>query len=228
MKTKISAVIAAAGSGKRMGADKNKQWILLDGVPMLARTVSVFQKAEIIDEIVIAAAKNEVGEVEELTKEYGFTKVTAVVAGGQSRQQSVYNALKKVGGEMVLVHDGARPFVTEEELGKVIEAVEQYGAAALGTKVKDTVKLVREDGIVDKTLPRQQLWAAATPQGFYRERLLKLHERGQSETVTDDCMLAELFGDTVKMVLCGEQNIKLTTPEDLLFAEQFLTKKDEK
>lgn len=228
MKTKISAVIAAAGSGKRMGAGKNKQWILLDGVPMLARTVSVFQKAEIIDEIVIAAAKNEVGEVEELTKEYGFTKVTAVVAGGQSRQQSVYNALKKVGGEMVLVHDGARPFVTEEELGNVIEAVEQYGAAALGTKVKDTIKLVREDGIVDKTLPRQQLWAAATPQGFYRERLLKLHERGQREPVTDDCMLAELFGDQVKMVLCGEQNIKLTTPEDLLFAEQFLTKKDEK
>ncbi len=221
---KVSAIIAAAGSGKRMGADKNKQWILLKGIPMLARTISVFQACPVIDEIVIAAAPEEVKEVEQLAKESAFTKVTAVVSGGSTRQESVHNALKTAQGEMVLVHDGARPFVTGEEIQKVKEAVEEYGAAALGMKVKDTVKLVHSDGTVDKTLPREQLWAAATPQGFFRERLLALHEMWHTTPVTDDCMLAELSGDPVKMVLCGGQNIKITTPEDLIFAEQFLEK----
>ena len=219
---KVSAIIAAAGSGKRMRADKNKQWILLRGIPMLARTVSVFQACPVVDEIVIAAAPDEVREVEQLVKESVFTKVTAVVPGGSTRQESVYYALMSAQGEIVLVHDGARPFVTSEEIQKVKLAVEQYGAAALGTKVKDTVKLVHSDGMVEKTLPREQLWAAATPQGFFRERLIALHERYKAAPVTDDCMLAELAGDSVKMILCGGQNIKLTTPEDLIFAETFL------
>jgi len=220
---KVSAIIAAAGSGKRMGADKNKQWILLKGIPMLARTVSVFQNCPVIDEIVIAAAPDEVKDVERLAKEYSFTKVTAVVVGGKTRQQSVFHALKEAKGELVLVHDGARPFVTCEEIQEVKKAVEEYGAAALGTKVKDTIKLVHPDGMVEKTLPREQLWAAATPQGFFREQLLSLHQSQKNIEVTDDCMLAELSGQPVKMVLCGNQNIKITTPEDLAFAEIILS-----
>ncbi len=222
MMVKVSAIIAAAGSGKRMGAGKNKQWILLKGIPMLARTISVFQDCPVIDEIVIAAAPEEVNETEQLAKDYAFTKVRAVVAGGSTRQQSVHNALKETQGDIVLVHDGARPFVTSEEIQELKMAVEQYGAAALGMKVKDTVKLVHSDGTIDKTLPREQLWAAATPQGFFRERLMELHEMWNRTSVTDDCMLAELSGDRVKMVLCGGQNIKITTPEDLIFAELFL------
>lgn len=220
---KVSAIIAAAGSGKRMGADKNKQWILLKGIPMLARTLSVFQSCPVIDEIVIAAAPQEVEEVKELAKEYEITKVTEVVAGGQTRQQSVFNALQKAQGELVLVHDGARPFVTEEEIIRVTEAVEQHGAAALGMKVKDTIKLVAPDGMVEKTLPRDELIAAATPQGFFKDRLLALHQQWKDTPVTDDCMLAELSGNPVKMVLCGNQNIKMTTPEDLAFAEIILS-----
>lgn len=220
--TKVSGIIAAAGSGKRMGADKNKQWILLKGIPMLARTIAVFQACPVIDEIVIAAAPEEVGDVERLAEEFQFTKVRAVVAGGSTRQESVYHALKAATGEVVLVHDGARPFVTSEEIQQVYKAVLEYGGAALGMKVKDTIKLVHQNGIVKKTLPREQLWAAATPQGFFRERLMSFHEKWKDTPVTDDCMLAELSGEPVKMVLCGGQNIKITTPEDLLFAEQYL------
>lgn len=220
---KTSAIIAAAGSGKRMGAGTNKQWILLKGIPMLARTLTVFQSCPVINEIVIAAAPQEVEDVKQLAKEYKITKVTEVVAGGQTRQQSVSNALKTAQGELVLVHDGARPFVTEEELIQVTKAVEQYGIAALGMKVKDTIKLVSSDGTVEQTLPREQLWAAATPQGFFREQLLQLHEQWKNTPVTDDCMLAELSGKPVKMVLCGNQNIKITTPEDLAFAEVILS-----
>lgn len=219
---KISAVIAAAGSGKRMKTEKNKQWIPLQGIPMLARTLSVFQNCAVIDEIVIASAADEIDDVRELVRQYALSKVTAVIPGGETRQKSVWNALHAAQGEIVLIHDGARPFVKDSEIRAVADGVVQFGSAALGMKVKDTIKEIRPDGIVKTTLPREHLLAAATPQGFFRNRLIALHQMLKNTPVTDDCMLAELAGDPVKMILCGEQNIKITTPEDLFFAEQYL------
>lgn len=219
---KISAVIAAAGSGRRMKTEKNKQWIPLKGMPMLARTLTVFQNCAVIDEIVIASASDEVNDVRELVRQYALSKVTAVVPGGETRQQSVRNALHAAQGEIVLIHDGARPFVKDSEIRAVAEGVRQFGSVALGIKVKDTIKEILPDGTVKTTLPREHLLAAATPQGFFRKRLITLHRMLENTPVTDDCMLAELAGDPVKMIPCGEQNIKITTPEDLLFAEQYL------
>lgn len=221
-----SAVIAAAGSGRRMGGNGNKQWILIDGIPMLARTLAVFESCRAVDEIIIVAADGEQAQAEQLAREYGISKVAAVVIGGKTRQESVHLGISRAQGDIVLVHDGARPFVKPQEIEAVAEGVKQWGAAAAGVPVKDTIKRVNASGMVTETLPREQLWAAATPQGFYRKRLLYLHQQAAGIQATDDCMLAEQAGDPVKMIRCGEQNIKITTPEDLLFAQGFLEGKN--
>ena len=217
-----SGVIVAAGSGRRMGRDQNKQWILLGGVPMLARTLAVFEACPVVEEIVLVAAQTELEQAKRLVQEFQISKVACVTPGGKSRQESVYQGLCRAKGDIVLIHDGARPFVTVGEIEAVYQETLIWGAAAAGTPVKDTIKQVNSQGLVTDTPPRALLWAAATPQGFSRSRLLSLHEQAVGSEATDDSMLAEQAGDRVKMVQCGEQNIKITTPEDLKLAELFL------
>ncbi len=217
-----SAVIVAAGKGKRMGRNQNKQWILLKGVPMLARTLRAFETCSVVEEILLVVAAGEQERAQRLIRDFHISKVTAVLAGGESRQESVYRGVCQSRGDVVLVHDGARPFVTGQEIEAVYRETLKWGTACAGTPVKDTIKRVDKEGVVVDSPPRDVLWAAATPQGFYRERLLWLHEKGAGKKVTDDCMLAEQAGDRVVMVRCGEQNIKITTPGDLYLAEIFL------
>ncbi len=222
-----SAIIVAAGSGSRMKTREHKQWLDLCGMPMLARTLLAFESCPLVTEIILVCAPSETERAGALGTTYGISKIRTVVPGGACRQESVFCGLRHAEGEIVLVHDGARPFVKETEIKAVIDGVKRWGAAAAAVPVKDTIKRAGEDGLVLETPPRAQLWAAATPQGFYRERLLQLHTNAAGGCATDDCMLAENAGDPVGLVRCGEQNIKVTTPEDLQLARLLLKKGEE-
>ena len=210
-----------------MGSGVAKQYLPLAGVPVLARTLLVFQEAPCIDAIIVAVPKGDVQEVHrEIIDRYGLTKVIQVVPGGSERQASVHNALRQTGPEwgIVLVHDGVRPLVTPSLIGQVTAAAKVHGAVTIGVPVKDTVKEVTVGGWVEKTLDRQRLWLTQTPQGFARSILLAAYELAVAGGIqaTDDAGLVEELGIPVRMLPGEEWNIKLTTPADFALAERLL------
>jgi 2-C-methyl-D-erythritol 4-phosphate cytidylyltransferase len=155
-----------------------------------------------------------------LVKEAGLYKVKRIVPGGRERQESVRLGLKELDTDWVLVHDAVRPFVSHEAISRLLDAVRMHGAAILAVPVKDTVKLVNDAGIVEGTPDRKRLWAVQTPQAFRREWLVKAHEQASGEpAATDDAMLVEQLGIDVRVVEGEYTNIKLTTPDDLIWAE---------
>ena len=224
MNNTVSAVIAAAGSGSRMKSSVNKQFLLLDGIPVLAHTLKVFQNAEIIDEIVIVASEKELLSIGELVDKYNITKVKSITKGGATRQESVKCGLEKISGSRVLIHDGARPFVTEKQIEEVAQRLLYCSAAAVGVKVKDTIKRVNKDNVIVETLDREELVQIQTPQGFVSNVIIDAHNRAEKEgiLVTDDCALAEYMGIDVYVVEGSSRNIKITVPEDLEIGEAFL------
>jgi len=220
----VAAVIAAAGRGTRMDLDINKQYIEIQGVPILAMAIGKFEDCSLIDEIVVVAGKGEIDYCRKnVIERFGFTKVRSVTEGGDSRQRSVYNGLKQVspGCGIVLIHDGARPFVSTGSIIECIEAASTYGAACVAVPVKDTIKESDADGFVSKTLDRSSLWQIQTPQAFAYEMIMDVHSRAARDMfeATDDAMLAEKYGYRVRLVMGGYSNIKVTTKEDLVFAE---------
>lgn len=217
----VSVIVAAAGSSVRMGADK--QFLLLDGMPVLARSIDVLEKCDCIDEIIVCTKTENLSRVNSLVKQYNFTKVVSVCEGGDTRVQSVKNAIKHCSDktDILAIHDGARPFVTVETVRKTVEAAYEYGAAACGVKVKDTIKQTDENGIVTATPPRGMLWAVQTPQVFSFE-IYKNALENAPEGVTDDCMIVEAAGQKVKLVEGEYTNIKITTPDDILTAQAIL------
>ena len=224
MNNTVSAVIAAAGSGSRMKSSVNKQFLLLDGIPVLAHTLKVFQNAEIIDEIVIVASEKELLSIGELVDKYNITKVKSITKGGATRQESVKCGLEKISGSRVLIHDGARPFVTIKQIEEVAQKLLYCSAAAVGVKVKDTIKRVNKDNVIVETLDREELVQIQTPQGFVSNVIIDAHNRAEKEgiLVTDDCALAEYMGIDVYVVEGSSRNIKITVPEDLEIGEAFL------
>ena len=224
MNNTVSAVIAAAGSGSRMKSSVNKQFLLLDGIPVLAHTLKVFQNAEIIDEIVIVASEKELLSIGELVDKYNITKVKSITKGGATRQESVKCGLEKISGSRVLIHDGARPFVTIKQIEEVAQKLLYCSAAAVGVKVKDTIKRVNKDNVIVETLDREELVQIQTPQGFVSDVIIDAHNRAEKEgiLVTDDCALAEYMGIDVYVVEGSSRNIKITVPEDLEIGEAFL------
>jgi 2-C-methyl-D-erythritol 4-phosphate cytidylyltransferase len=226
----IAVVVCAAGFGKRMGLGENKQFLNLEGKPLLIHTLQRFEAMRSINDITVVAAGGEESRVQALTKQYKLSKVKRVVTGGEERQDSVYNgllALKSVEPDIVLIHDGARPFVQTEHVERLIEAVQSHQAATLGVPVKDTIKEVQivqdNERLVQKTLDRSKLWSVQTPQGFSYPLILNAHEQAQEKRfqATDDSVLVERLGQPVYMVLSSPHNMKLTTPEDIQMA-QFL------
>ena len=219
---KCGAVIVAAGSASRMGGI-DKVMAPLGGEPMIARTVRAFQDCDAVSEIVIVTRPDLILPITELCK--GCSKVTAVVAGGNSRQESVGNGLNALSKDIKLaaIHDGARPLITWQLIDWVIRAANTYGAAAPAIPVKDTVKTV-EGGIVVNTPDRSKLRAVQTPQVFdidlLKGALLKAQQDGAE--VTDDCSAVERLGMKVKIVEGDEKNLKVTTPMDLKIAEMLL------
>lgn len=221
-----SAIIVAAGKGTRMRSSKNKQFINLIDRPVLAYTLQAFEDCALIDEIIVVTSEEGIVLCKEIVDISELAKVTKIVVGGKERQDSVYNGLKEISHEasMVAVHDGARPLILPEHIEATIQAAMQTGAAAVGVKLKDTVKLVDDDNNIVRTMDRSKLWAVQTPQTFKVDLLKNAHHRAKEEGIyaTDDCMLVEQMGVTVKMVEGSYDNIKITTPEDIYLAEAIL------
>ena len=226
MKPICTAVIVAAGKGKRMGTDISKQFLPLCGKEILTHTVEVFEKADRIRDIVLVTGTDSLQDVQDMVWEYGWQKVISVVAGGKERQDSVWNGLQAISEdtEIVLIHDGVRPFVTEEILDLSIETAVEMGGCAAGVPAKDTIKVCNSENIAVDTLDRSTLWQIQTPQTFRKELIVKAYEQAKAEGFlgTDDASLAENSGYSVKVIMGSYRNIKITTTEDLLIGEAFL------
>ncbi len=218
---KVGAVIVAAGRSTRMGGvDKTFAPIL--GMPLVAHTLDRFESSPQVDQIVLVLAEESLDRGRGLVQERGYRKVAHVCPGGQRRQDSVRNGLELLSPcDWVLVHDGARPCLDEGMLQRGLDAAAECGSAVAGVPVKDTIKLVSPDRMVHETPDRSLLWAAQTPQVFRYDLLLQAH-RTYTEDVTDDAAMVEALGHPVKMFQGSSQNIKVTTPEDLVIAQVFL------
>lgn len=226
MKPICTAVIVAAGKGKRMGTDISKQFLPLCGKEILAHTVETFENAENIRDIVLVTGEDSLQDVKDMAEEYGWNKVVSIVAGGKERQDSVWNGLQAVSKdtEIVLIHDGVRPFVTEEILDLSIETALEMGGCVAGVPAKDTIKVCNGENIAIDTPDRSTLWQIQTPQTFQKERIMKAYETAKMDDFvgTDDASLAEHSGYPVKVIMGSYRNIKITTKEDLLIGEAFL------
>lgn len=223
----VSAVIPAAGMGTRMEHDMNKIFIIMENRPILAHTLEAFQQCDEVDEIVVVAKQEELSYLHaEFQSEYPFSKVRAIVAGGETRQDSVFNGLMAVDPacDIVLIHDGARPFVDQRLILDSIIGVIEHGACVVGVPVKDTIKVIDENQKIRYTPQRKTLWKVQTPQSFIYEFIVDAHLRAQDEEIkaTDDSSLVEQLGYPVHMVLGNYSNIKITTPDDLKFAKAIL------
>lgn len=222
------AIIPAAGTGSRMQAGVNKQYLLLAGRPILAHTLAIFVAHPRIDRICIVVPADEVDYCRaEIVERYGLGKVSAIIAGGHTRQDSVGNGLLGCDAaidDLIVVHDGARPLLDAAELDALLDAATVTGAATLGVPVKDTIKQV-QDGVIVATPERSSLWQVQTPQAFRYELVLAAHRQARIDNfaATDDAMLVERLHHPVTMVAGSYRNIKITTPEDLSIANAFLT-----
>jgi 2-C-methyl-D-erythritol 4-phosphate cytidylyltransferase len=230
-KTFISVVVAAAGKGTRMNTGINKQYIDICGVPVLARTIGVFHECKYVDEIIVVVDKDDIVYCKKnIIDLYKFTKVTQIVSGGDSRQKSVLNGLNSANPdtEIVLIHDGARPFVKQEVIIESIVSASDFGAACVAVPVKDTIKRskVRDaQHFIAETIPRDTLWLIQTPQAFKFSLIKEAHLKAANEGFegTDDSVLVERLGQQVKIVMGRYDNIKITTREDLIISEAILT-----
>lgn len=224
----VTAVIAAGGSSQRMGGE-NKLLMEVGGVPVLAHTLLAFEHCESISEIVVAAKGDAVVTYSNLAAAFGIHKLKCVVEGGASRAESVYRAACQASdaAQYLAVHDGARPLIQAEEITAVCDAAFACGSAAAAVPIKDTVKRV-ENGKIAATIDRSQLYAAQTPQTAEKGVLLAALKRVLDEKipVTDECMALEYLNIHPQAVVCSYENIKITTPEDLIFAESILNKRE--
>ncbi|GAB6927450.1 2-C-methyl-D-erythritol 4-phosphate cytidylyltransferase [Paenibacillus sp. JCM 10914] len=229
MRSGFSAVIVAAGKGTRMGTRESKQYLALNGKPIIVHTLDVFSQVPWLQEIVLVTGAADVARCQAWVEEYELGKVTAVIPGGRERQQSVYKGLKQIQAEWVMIHDGVRPFVTLEEIESCREAAVRDGASVLAVPVKDTIKQVNGQGLITGTPDRQSLWAVQTPQAFRLSELLSAHEAAERDRFigTDDAMLMERAGHSVVVAEGKYSNIKITTPEDLAYAAFLQTSKGE-
>lgn len=222
-----TAIIVAAGSGKRFGGETPKQFLEILGKPVLIHTLEQFEKCAAIDEIVLVLAEDKFDEFSKKTEKFNIKKLKKIVPGGATRAESVRNGLNAVNehaAEIVAVHDGARPLVSEREITETIEKALKTGAACLVAGVSDTIKEVR-DGKIIETIDRRRLRRALTPQCFRFEILKKAFEENElDESVTDECFLVEKSGFEICAVEGDSRNIKITKPEDLPIAEILLKK----
>ena len=215
------AVILGAGNGTRMQSEKNKLLIEMFGKTVIERSVYTFLDVKEVDEIIVAAREQDIETYSDLMYD---ERVTFVI-GGATRQESVKNAVETIDeADLILIHDGARPLIRRRDIENTLAAAKEYGAAAVGVPVKDTVKVLDDNGFVAGTPDRSKLFAVQTPQIFdfatYRKALAKAEQDGKE--FTDDCQLIEYAGGKVKMVEGSYSNIKITTPEDLAGAENII------
>lgn len=225
---KVCAIVLAAGQGKRMKSSVQKQYMLLKEHPILYYSLKVFEDREEIEKIVLVVGKGEISYCRrEIVEKYGFQKVTDIIEGGKERYHSVYEGIKSLKEECdyVLIHDGARPFITGDMIINVIESVKKYGACAVGMPVKDTIKIVNEEDFCVHTPERARVWAMQTPQAFEYKIIKSAYDKLMQKEimVTDDAMVVEQFMNIpVKLIKGTYENIKITTQEDWKIAEALM------
>ncbi|MBN2372789.1 2-C-methyl-D-erythritol 4-phosphate cytidylyltransferase [bacterium] len=226
----VKAIIVAAGSGRRVGGPLPKQYMHVSGMPILVHTLLAFQRSELVDEIIPVVGKADAEWVKEnILHGKGLTKTSGIVKGGAERQDSVYCGLKYLwdnvnDNDIVLVHDGARPFIQKENIHDCINGAKRTGACILGIRIMGTLKIVDEGDIIKSTLPSKDLWVAQTPQAF-RASLIKeayIMAEEQGFYGTDDASLVERLPYSVKIIPGHPLNIKVTYPEDLDLAERIM------
>lgn len=237
---RTAAIVLAAGKGTRMGGGVRKQYLLLDGKPILYYSLKAFEDSPVDEVILVTGA----GEMEfcrtEIVDKYGFHKVTGIVAGGRERYHSVYEGLKALGGEahlngqgIVLIHDGARPFADGRIISAAIADAKEYGACVIGMPVKDTIKIADADGFARMTPRRTDTWMIQTPQAFSYSLIRSAYDKLMSradyqEGITDDAMVVESMAEyPVKLTEGSYENIKVTTPEDMEIAGAILKRRQE-
>ncbi|MFD1207065.1 MULTISPECIES: 2-C-methyl-D-erythritol 4-phosphate cytidylyltransferase [Sporosarcina] len=221
---RYTVMIPAAGSGQRMGAGMNKLFLKLDGKPILIHTLEVFENDASCSNIILSIKESERTVIESMLNRFSISKVVALVEGGNERQQSVAACLRAYEGNgVVLVHDAARPFIEHEVIGKLVEVASVHGAAVAGVPVKDTIKIV-EDGMVAETVERSKLWSIQTPQAFRYAILKEASDKAEAEGFlgTDESMIVERLGYSVRIVEGTYENVKMTTKEDIVFGEALL------
>lgn len=222
---KVTAIIAAAGAGRRMKSDRPKQLLVLNDTPILVYTIRKFDRCRLVDRIVVAAPRESVDEVRKLVSAAGFAKAVSVVQGGARRQDSVATAMQHMDPDttIVAVHDAVRPFVSVEEIEAAINEAEKSGAAVLAIPIVDTVKQIRKD-LIESTLTRDHLVLAQTPQVFRIEVLREAFERAKKDEYygTDESSLVERMDHPVAIIRGSERNIKITRPDDLALARFYL------
>lgn len=228
---RVIALIPAAGVGKRMGTSINKPFLHIGNKPILAQTLLRFEDSTNISEVyVIVSKKEEIRCREEIVKQYNLKKVTKVVIGGIERHDSVKNGLDAIESkcDIVMIHDGLRPFIATQLIDESISKTIQYGATVVAIPTKETVKAVSSRGETIETLDRNKLWLAQTPQTFKYDIIKRAYENAFKNNIygTDDSSLVELLGIEVKIIMGSYKNIKITTPEDLVIAEAFLRNQD--
>lgn len=233
-----TAIVLAAGQGKRMGSSVHKQFLELKGHPILYYSLQAFQDSPLVERMILVTGETEIPYVKkEIVEKYQFDKVTDVIAGGAERYASVWNGLQTLERKLteeekdgfVFIHDGVRPFIHEEILRRAYDAVEEHHACVVGMPSKDTVKIADAEGFVRTTPARSLVWNIQTPQVFdfrlAHQAYAELEKSGRTDA-TDDAMIVEAFTDTkVKLVEGSYENIKITTPEDLEIAETFLRRR---
>lgn len=230
MNMKVTAIILAAGQGKRMNSTVAKQFLTLKELPVIYYSLRTFEESS-VDDIILVTGKDQVEYCREnIVNYYGMKKVSKIIEGGKERYDSVYKALEEAGtSDYVLIHDGARPFISRKLIEMVIEQVKEYKACLVGTPVKETIKILDHNSFIQSTPNRNYLWAAQTPQAFEFSSIWKAYQHFYSEKdkntlgITDDAMVYETYlRKPVKMLHGDYNNIKLTTPEDLFLAENIL------
>lgn len=224
---KYAAIILAAGSGSRMNTQVHKQYLLLQGKPILYYSLKAFEESP-VDEIILVVGKGEITYCKtEIIEKYHITKVSHIVEGGKERYHSVFEGLKYTEeADYVLIHDGARPFLNQQIIRQSMDAVIKYQACVIGMPVKDTIKIADDDCYAKETPERKKVWMIQTPQTFERKLIYDAYEKmlqNEDSAITDDAMVLErVTGKKTKLIPGSYRNIKITTPEDLLIADVYL------
>lgn len=221
----VTGIILVAGSSTRFAKGTNKNLEQINKKYILEYSLEQFINNELIDDIIIALREEEKIFIEKIASKYKG-KTIKFVKGGQTRQESVYNCIKQSCSDIVIIHDGARPLIKQKYIDECIITMEKYEGATVAVKSKDTIKISDDNNIVIQTTERKNTWIIQTPQCFKRKILLEAHEKFKNnETVTDDCMLLEMYGKKIKLIEGDYTNIKVTTPEDMKLVQQFLDEK---
>ena len=224
---RVHAIVLSAGKGTRMKSEISKQYMPVNGRPILYYTLKAFEQSD-VDDIIIVAAEADIEYVRnEIVKQYGLTKVSDIVGGGKERYDSVINGLNVLEDrDYVLIHDGARPLIRSEEINRMISEVQMGNSCVAGMPVKDTIKIADEEGFVISTPDRKTVWQIQTPQAFevsLIKKAYRLMKEAQDDSVTDDAMAVERYtGAKIKLIPASYENIKITTPEDLIFMNGIL------